>query len=449
MNYLIWNGKDSREIKGLVICELPPIIKPQMRVEETAVNGVDGSIIEELGYSSYDKALTIGLTQNADIDEISQYFTGSGEIVFSNEPNKYYKATIINQIDYTRLVRFKVATVVFKVQPFKYEYMEKEKKVSSAIISGVTIKHENNNAKLVQFSIAGKSVQETTPTPDAPVEIKSVGTYNNETGKYEITVENGTNSITIQLDEPLRSLPNGLKDTAYIKGNKLYVDRKLGRVLLNGSEIWHKSSNFFYITRTTIEKPQHSNGTGISSHFKFVSENTSVGSFKLGGNYAFMFYTEFDDLSEWREWLSQNNVEVIYDLLDDYIEDLGEVPQIELAYGENNISNSEKANMVVRYIDDDVSIINKGNYIAKPVIEIAGSGTINVALNGNNLFRYTFPENEDTVIIDSQKQDAYLGTYLKNRNMVGDFPIFEIGENTLTWEGVITSIKISSKSRWL
>ena len=108
MNYLIWNGKDSREIKGLVICELPPISKPQMRVEETVVNGVDGSIIEELGYSSYDKALTIGLKQNADIDEISQYFTGTGEVVFSNEPNKYYKATIINQIDYARLVRFKV-----------------------------------------------------------------------------------------------------------------------------------------------------------------------------------------------------------------------------------------------------------------------------------------------------------------------------------------------------
>ena len=95
MNYLIWNGKDSRDVKGLIICELPPISKPQMRVAETVIDGVDGSIIEELGYSSYDKALTIGITQNADIDEISQYFSGSGEVVFSNEPDKFYKASII------------------------------------------------------------------------------------------------------------------------------------------------------------------------------------------------------------------------------------------------------------------------------------------------------------------------------------------------------------------
>ena len=60
MNYVIWNGRDSREIDGLLICELPPITKPQMRVKETAIDGVDGSIIEELGYESYDKVEALG-----------------------------------------------------------------------------------------------------------------------------------------------------------------------------------------------------------------------------------------------------------------------------------------------------------------------------------------------------------------------------------------------------
>ena len=109
MNYIIWNEKDSRDIKGLLICELPPITKPNMRVKETAIDGVDGSFIEELGYESYDKSITVGLKIGADVDEILEYFTGNSEIVFSNEPNKYYIARIIKGIDYTRLLRYRTA----------------------------------------------------------------------------------------------------------------------------------------------------------------------------------------------------------------------------------------------------------------------------------------------------------------------------------------------------
>ena len=75
MNYIIWNGKDSREVNGLLISELPPITKPRMRVKETVIDGVDGSIVEDLGYESYDKPIVIGLKIGADVDEITEYFT--------------------------------------------------------------------------------------------------------------------------------------------------------------------------------------------------------------------------------------------------------------------------------------------------------------------------------------------------------------------------------------
>ena len=110
-NYVIFKGIDSRTIRGLIIQELPSITKPKMRVSETVIDGVDGSYIEELGYESYDKTIKIGLTRNYDIDEVIDYFNGEGSIVFSNEPDKYYKVKIINQINYERLVRFKEATV--------------------------------------------------------------------------------------------------------------------------------------------------------------------------------------------------------------------------------------------------------------------------------------------------------------------------------------------------
>jgi predicted phage tail component-like protein len=232
MNYLIWKNRDSRTLKGLIISELPPITKPRMRVQETEVDGLDGSIIEELGYESYDKTVEIGLSRNFDIDEIIEYFTGAGQIVFSNEPDKYYNARIIEQINYERLLRFKTATVTLRVQPFKYKYQEE---------------------------LINVATEETT----------------------------------------------------------------------------------------------------------------------------------------------------------------------------------------------EILVVNQGNYNSKPIITIKGSGIIEFTVNENTLFRYTFPEEEDTVVIDSQKQDAYIGSILKNRNMSGEFPIFKVGENTITWEGSITNIEISSQSRWL
>ena len=231
MNYIKWKEQDSRYINGLVICELPPIVKPQMRIAETVIDGVDGSLIEELGYSPYDKQLLIGLTQNANIDAIIKFFSGNGEVVFSNEPDKYYKASIVNQVDYARLVRFKTATVTFRVQPFKYK-----------------------------------------------------------------------------LDE----LP--------------------------------------------------------------VTISTSA-----------------------------------------------------------NVYNVE----------------NWGTENSKPLIRLEGSGTVECRVNGNSVFSYTFPSNDTEVYIDSELQDAYVGSVLKNRNMVGEFPILNSGDNEISFTGTLTSVEITARSRWI
>ena len=231
MNYIKWKEQDSRYINGLVICELPPIVKPQMRVAETVIDGVDGSLIEELGYATYDKPLLIGLTQNANIDAIIKFFSGKGDVTFSNEPDKYYKASIVSQIDYARLVRFKTATVVFRVQPYKYK-----------------------------------------------------------------------------LDE----LP---------------------------------------VTISTSE----------------------------------------------------------------------------------NVYNVE----------------NWGTETSKPLIRLEGSGTVECRVNGNSVFSYTFPSNDTEVYIDSELQDAYVGSVLKNRNMVGEFPILNSGDNEISFTGTLTSVEITARSRWI
>jgi len=120
MNYIIFKNKDSRAIPGLLIQELPPITKPKMRQETTVIDGKDGDITDNLGYSAYDQQIKIGLTRGYDISEIIKYFSGSGTIIFSNEPDKYYMAEIIDQINFDRLLKFRIANVKIHMQPYKY-----------------------------------------------------------------------------------------------------------------------------------------------------------------------------------------------------------------------------------------------------------------------------------------------------------------------------------------
>lgn len=130
-NYIILNGIHSKEIEGLIISTLPPISKPKVRTDTLEIDGRDGDIITKLGYSAYDKSFDIGLSWNYNVDDVINYFDSSGTVIFSNEPTKYYRYEIVDQIDLEKLIRFKKATVKMHVQPFKYSAVESEKTFTS------------------------------------------------------------------------------------------------------------------------------------------------------------------------------------------------------------------------------------------------------------------------------------------------------------------------------
>ena len=127
MDYIIINGKKSTLLNGLIITSLPPITKPKIRANLEEIDGVDGDIINKLGYSAYDKSFEIGLSYNYNVDDVIEYFNTEGKITFSNEPDKYYNFTMLNQIDFEKLLRFKKAKITIHVQPFKYSNVESTK----------------------------------------------------------------------------------------------------------------------------------------------------------------------------------------------------------------------------------------------------------------------------------------------------------------------------------
>lgn len=165
-NSIILNGKSSDTITGLLIQELPPISKPLMRSQVEEIDGRDGDIITKLGFSAYDKEISVGLYGNFDINEIIAYFNSEGTVTFSNEPDKFYYYQILDQIDFERLVRFRTATINFHVQPFKYSTTEEAETIEAGTVSG-----EGNNLVLENTSDApfskltpkGDTFQQTSP----------------------------------------------------------------------------------------------------------------------------------------------------------------------------------------------------------------------------------------------------------------------------------------------
>ena len=207
MNYLTINGIKSDSVKGLMIQSLPPISKPLVRTSTEEIDGRDGDIVTKLGYSAYDKEVTIGLHGDFDVNDAIQFFDSSGEVVFSNEPDKYYRFQILQQIDFERLIRYRTATVKFHVQPYKYSDVDRAIQFTDNFISvrrfggvlnGIAVSSDDGT-----ITIMGTATQ----TTSFYIPISSITL---ESGEYDLkTISSGAaNGCTIQLisDSTAKSL---------------------------------------------------------------------------------------------------------------------------------------------------------------------------------------------------------------------------------------------------
>lgn len=191
-NFIILNGIDSRTIPGLIISTLPPITKPQMRSSVETIDGRDGDLITKLGFSAYDKEIEIGLANNYDVDQVISYFNSEGQAVFSNEIDKYYNYTILEQIDFEKLLRFKKAKVKFHVQPFKYSNIEKAINFdnSEQVLTDnlLTINYPNNSNAGIDYTLVDEKtfILNGTATFGHQIPLET-GNQTWEVGQYEIS----------------------------------------------------------------------------------------------------------------------------------------------------------------------------------------------------------------------------------------------------------------------
>ncbi|ANS45926.1 hypothetical protein BM86_34075 [Bacillus thuringiensis] len=89
------------------------------------------------------------------------------------------------------------------------------------------------------------------------------------------------------------------------------------------------------------------------------------------------------------------------------------------------------------------SIYNPGTMESDPKLWIVGNGTFRITINDVS---FQIKDVSGSVVIDSEVLEAYNDTIPMNNKMIGDFPIFQIGENKIDWSGTIQFMSI--RPRW-
>ena len=187
-------------MQGLLIQSLPPITKPTIRTEIEEIDGRDGDIVTKLGYEAYDREVLIGLYGNYDIDEVIRYFNSEGVSTFSNEPYKYYRYQILDEIEFDKLIRFRKATVVFHVQPFKFSTVEPMREYNTSGVQQIEVQNTGNCKSKPIITIYGS------------------GTINLSLNDAQVFVINMGNEghITINVEEQEATKDNVLKNRLII-----------------------------------------------------------------------------------------------------------------------------------------------------------------------------------------------------------------------------------------
>jgi len=112
-------------------------------------------------------------------------------------------------------------------------------------------------------------------------------------------------------------------------------------------------------------------------------------------------------------------------------------------------SATERTKTVDVSASSAVEVRNAGNYFSKPIITFTGKGTSDISVNGIQKCKLYLGETSESITLDADKEEAYYGDTLKNRQMDGKFITLDVGRNVISWTGNLTQIDVTEYSRWL
>ena len=152
------------------------------------------------------------------------------------------------------------------------------------------------------------------------------------------------NTSLFVLDQPLRSLPNGVKDELVIENGRAKIIKRIGKVVLDGSENWSLSSGTnrysFWKRNSDISNMLNYKHYKLCNYFEYENKSyltasiPSLSENSNDDNPMIIFNTDGSQgktVAEWKNWLSTHNTQVDYELAEPQIIELGDgvVPYID------------------------------------------------------------------------------------------------------------------------
>lgn len=121
MESFIFNNVSSDDL-GLIIKEMPAIVRPAKDIESIKINGRNGNLhIDNGTYDSYNITIKCIINDLTKLDQCKSVLQGTGELEISTVPNRTFKATIKNQLDFSKyLMVLREFPLQLEMEPFSY-----------------------------------------------------------------------------------------------------------------------------------------------------------------------------------------------------------------------------------------------------------------------------------------------------------------------------------------
>ena len=356
-----WNAEEGKQYKVSIFNPISNMTATTRTITDDVYNSTVGIYIPtDITFENYE--IKIQVEEGTSTTKYNPPYDGykiSGKSCGKNliDLSTLQKSVDNNEFEFLEngKVLFKGAGVSSRTQPFV------EVKVNPNINMAFTAKTKENNNSYVQIYSLNEGTRtsisaiydfkntsilkfNTGDTNTIAVHLGKHLSSDNDVTFYDVQLEEGETATPYQpykestysytLNEPLRSLPNGVCDTIDLETGVL--TRRVGKVVFDGSENWSATGYGGHETRNTFELLLKTQGTSTINNAvygycdKFPYEYTS-GLPKSDGarvvlneasgytNNYFLFspptsLIPYRDITAWKEYLSNNNVTVYHQL---------------------------------------------------------------------------------------------------------------------------------------
>ena len=268
-----------------------------------------------------------------------------------------------------------------KLKPWiKYWLLKKtsDSKVLSDLIEGtspITIEGVYKGTSLQELVFKGQTTQTGTPTPEAPVPVNVVKGNNTITINDTGYLVNLNGSIATEYS-PYTANPIELckigdyQDYIYKSNGTWYLHKEIGKVVLNGSENWGGSPNYYTSILQNLIAP-----TPATERIIALSNNFLVQGYNYKSSNNLYFHPNknlqienpnasyYATVNDWKTWLSNNNTTVYYVLATPTTTEITDTTLILQLEAIKNASLISGTNEITQIPDDLPFILNFKYYM--------------------------------------------------------------------------------------